>query len=72
MTVGPLVAAGLFALSGVALPLALNGLSFLIAAAVMAPSRSDVRREPSGARTPPGRGCGRVWPRPSRPPESRR
>ncbi len=35
MTVGPLVAAGLFALSGVALPLALNGLSFLIAAAVM-------------------------------------
>jgi MFS family permease len=35
MTVGPLVAAGLFAISGVALPLALNGLSFLIAAAVM-------------------------------------
>ena len=35
MTVGPLVAAALFVLSGVALPLALNGLSFLIAAAVM-------------------------------------
>jgi hypothetical protein len=36
MTVGPLAAAGLFALSGVALPLALNGVSFLIAAGVMA------------------------------------
>jgi MFS family permease len=36
MTLGPLVAAGLFALSGVTLPLALNGLSFLVAAAVMA------------------------------------
>jgi MFS family permease len=35
MTLGPLVAAGLFALSGVTLPLALNGLSFLIAGAVM-------------------------------------
>jgi MFS family permease len=35
MTAGPLVAAGLFALSGLTLPLALNGLSFLIAAAVM-------------------------------------
>lgn len=35
ITAGPLVAAALFALSGVALPLALNGLSFLIAAAVM-------------------------------------
>jgi hypothetical protein len=35
ITVGPLVAAGLFAISGLELPLALNGLSFLIAAAVM-------------------------------------
>src|SRR5699024_5537843 len=36
ITAGPLVAAGLFALGGVTLPLALNALSFLIAAAVMA------------------------------------
>jgi MFS family permease len=41
LTAGPLVAAGLFALSGVALPLALNGLSFLIAAAVMATVVTD-------------------------------
>jgi DHA3 family macrolide efflux protein-like MFS transporter len=36
ISVGPLIAAGLFALLGVALPLALNALSFLIAAGVMA------------------------------------
>ena len=36
LTVGPLLAAGLIAVSGLALPLALNGLSFVIAAAVMA------------------------------------
>jgi MFS family permease len=36
LTLGPLAAAGLFAVSGVAVPLALNGLSFLVAAAVMA------------------------------------
>jgi MFS family permease len=36
ITAGPLVAAGLFAISGLELPLALNGVSFLIAAAVMA------------------------------------
>ncbi len=36
ITAGPLVAAGLFAISGVELPLALNGVSFLIAAAAMA------------------------------------
>jgi hypothetical protein len=36
MTVGPLVAAALFAVGGIALPLALNGVSFAIAAAVMA------------------------------------
>jgi MFS family permease len=36
ITVGPLIAAGLFALSGVALPLALNGLSFLVAAIAIA------------------------------------
>jgi MFS family permease len=36
ITIGPLFAAGLFALSGVSLPLALNGLSFLVAAAILA------------------------------------
>lgn len=36
ITAGPVLAAGLFALSGVAVPLALNGLSFLVAAGVMA------------------------------------
>ncbi len=36
ITAGPLLAAGLFAVSGLALPLALNGLSFLIAGVVMA------------------------------------
>ncbi|MGA2470872.1 MAG: MFS transporter [Solirubrobacteraceae bacterium] len=36
ITIGPLLAAGLLEISGVALPLALNGLSFLVAAAVMA------------------------------------
>jgi MFS family permease len=36
ITIGPLLAAGLFAISGVALPLALDGLSFLIAAGVLA------------------------------------
>jgi MFS family permease len=36
ITLGPLIAAALFALSGVALPLALNGISFLIAAGVLA------------------------------------
>ncbi|MGD1052129.1 MAG: MFS transporter [Solirubrobacteraceae bacterium] len=36
LTAGPLVAAALFALSGVKLPLALNAVSFLVAAAVMA------------------------------------
>jgi len=35
ITVGPLFSAALFAVSGVALPLALNGLSFLIAAIVI-------------------------------------
>jgi MFS family permease len=55
MAVGPLVAAGLFALSGVALPLALNGLSFLVAAAVMAtvaidgPARPQTREEVAGS-----------------------
>ena len=36
VTVGPAVAAGLVAVSGVALPLALNGLSFVVAAGVFA------------------------------------
>jgi MFS family permease len=55
MTVGPLVAAGLFVLSGVALPLALNGLSFLIAAAVMStvaigrPARSQTGDDAAGS-----------------------
>jgi MFS family permease len=54
MTVGPLVAAGLFAISGVALPLALNGLSFLIAAAVMSavaierPARTETDDDSAG------------------------
>ena len=43
ITAGPLLAAGLFALSGLALPLALNGLSFLVAAVVM----SSVPIEPA-------------------------
>jgi predicted MFS family arabinose efflux permease len=46
ITVGPAIAAGLFVLSGVALPLALNGLSFLVAAAVMATVVIDARAEP--------------------------
>jgi MFS family permease len=55
ITAGPLIAAGLFALSGVALPLALNGASFLIAAAVMitvaidAPPRIHAREEATGS-----------------------
>jgi MFS family permease len=36
VALGPLLAAGLFAATGASLPLALNGLSFLVAAAVMA------------------------------------
>jgi len=36
ISIGPLLAAGLFALLGLGLPLALNALSFLVAAAVMA------------------------------------
>jgi MFS family permease len=55
ITVGPLIAAGLFALSGVALPLALNGLSFLIAAAVMttvaidSPARTETHEQHAGS-----------------------
>jgi MFS family permease len=40
-TFGPLLAAGLFALSGVALPLAINGFSFVIAGAVLATVAMD-------------------------------
>jgi MFS family permease len=47
LTAGPLVAAGLFALSGVDLPLALNGLSFLIAAVVMATVAIDSPPHPA-------------------------
>ncbi|MGH2849711.1 MAG: MFS transporter, partial [Solirubrobacteraceae bacterium] len=39
VALGPLLAAGLFAATGVGLPLALNGLSFLVAGAVMATVR---------------------------------
>jgi MFS family permease len=55
ITAGPLFSAALFALSGVALPLALNGLSFLIAAAVMAtvaiasPAQADKHDEDTGS-----------------------
>jgi MFS family permease len=41
LTAGPLAAAVLFAVSGVGVPLALNGLSFLVAAVVMAGVRVD-------------------------------
>jgi Major Facilitator Superfamily len=53
ITVGPLLAAGLFVVSGVGLPLALNGLSFLLAAAVIgtlpADSVRSARAERHGA-----------------------
>ncbi len=54
MTAGPLVAAGLVAVGSVALPLALNGASFVIAAALIAtvsiPSATqDETREPTGS-----------------------
>jgi MFS family permease len=53
LTVGPLVAAGLFALSGVRVPLALNAVSFLIAAAAMAtvaiPSAVHTGSQPAGS-----------------------
>lgn len=55
ITAGPLLAAGLFALSGVALPLALNGLSFLIAAVVMT-SVPIERAEPNQAHESSGGG----------------
>jgi MFS family permease len=62
ITIGPALAAGLFALSGVGLPLVLNGVSFLLAAAVVATIDIDGRgrarvaaadgdREPEGAAT---------------------
>jgi MFS family permease len=47
ITVGPVFAAALFAVSGVALPLALNGLSFLVAGAVIA--RLAIERPSSAA-----------------------
>jgi MFS family permease len=43
-TIGPLIAAGLFAIDGVGLPLALNGASFLIAAVAMATLTVDAPR----------------------------
>jgi DHA3 family macrolide efflux protein-like MFS transporter len=53
LTAGPLVAAALFALSGVRLPLVLNGFSFLIAAAVMAtvaiPAPVHAGSQPTGS-----------------------
>jgi MFS family permease len=54
ITVGPIIAAGLFAALGLALPLALNAVSFLVAAAVLAtvavaPTPRLERGEPNGA-----------------------
>jgi MFS family permease len=54
ITVGPLFAAGLFAFTGVGVPLALNGASFLIAAAVIATLSldGDVSKPPEQEQTP--------------------
>ncbi len=55
ITVGPAIAAALFAISGVALPLALNGLSFLLAAAAIStlaierPASSGHHEEAAGS-----------------------
>jgi MFS family permease len=54
MTAGPLVAAALFAVSGTALPLALNGASFAVAAVVLAtvaipPAEPHGEAKPAGA-----------------------
>jgi MFS family permease len=46
ISMGPVIAAGLFALSGVALPLAVNGVSFLIAGAAIATIRIDAAQQP--------------------------
>jgi hypothetical protein len=55
LTAGPLLAAGLFAISGVVLPLALNGLSFLVAAVVMATvGIASTRTTASAARSETG------------------
>jgi MFS family permease len=60
VTVGPAVAAALFVVSGVALPLALNGLSFLLAAGVIAtiaidpPAHIDSKADRTGVGAPPG------------------
>jgi predicted MFS family arabinose efflux permease len=56
ISIGPLIAAGLFAVSGVALPLVLNGLSFLIAAGVMTTVTIDASRHTSNAATETGPG----------------
>jgi hypothetical protein len=55
MTAGPLVAAALFAVGGVALPLALNGVSFVVAAAVMA-SVAIAPAQPDNDEERPGHG----------------
>jgi hypothetical protein len=57
ITVGPLLAAGLFALSGIALPLALNGASFLIAAGVMLTVSIDHPLDSATADAPTGSGA---------------
>jgi MFS family permease len=60
VTVGPAVSAALFVVSGVALPLALNGLSFLLAAGVIAtiaidpPAQIDSKADRTGVGAPPG------------------
>ena len=66
ITLGPLVAAGLFALSGVAVVLALNGLSFLVAAAVMLTVAIDSPPRPQTHEEKAASGLRRFWQSPSR------
>jgi MFS family permease len=54
ITAGPAIAAGLFAISGLALPLALNGVSFFVAAAVvLTVPIDDAARAGTGAENSP-------------------
>ena len=73
VTLGPALAAGLFALWGVGLPLALNALSFVVAAAVLV--TVPMERPPAAprgggpaSRTPRSRAAGSVPASPSRSP----
>jgi MFS family permease len=57
IAIGPAIAAALFAVAGVALPLAINGISFFIAAAVMATiavGRPPAAEEEPGTQPPAG------------------